>query len=51
MAQRKAGSPAVGEFGQKMEAHYAQLNEELAAGCQGGSHPAPVVIRQHKQVY
>ena len=51
MAQSKAGSPAVREFGKKMEADYAQLNEELAAGAKQAAYPAPVVIRQHKQVY
>lgn len=51
MAQDKAASPAVREFGKKMEADYAQLNQELAAGAKQAAYPSPVVIRQHMQVY
>lgn len=51
MAQSKAGSPAVREFGKKMEADYAQMNEAIAAGAKQAAYPAPVVIRQHKQIY
>src|SRR5262245_13453715 len=51
MAQSKASSPAVREFGKKMETDYAQVNEALAAGAKQAAYPSPVIIRQHKQIY
>src|SRR6185369_18009781 len=33
LAQNKASSPAVREFGKRMEADYAKVNQELAAGA------------------
>ena len=51
LAQSKASSPAVREFGKRMEADYAKVNDELAAGAKQAAYPAPLVIRQHQQVY
>ena len=46
MAQSKASSPAVREFGKKMETDYAQVNEAIAAGAKQAAYPSPVIIRQ-----
>ena len=50
MAQEKGSSPAVREFGKRMVADYTKANEELAAGAKAAAFPAPVMLRQHKQI-
>ena len=51
LAQEKGTSPSVKDFGQRMVTDYAKVNEQLAAGAKGAAYPAPVIMRQHKQVY
>ena len=50
IAVAKASSPSVKEFGKRMVEEYAKANEELAAGARQAAFPAPVMLRQHKQV-
>ena len=50
MAQDKATSAAVREFGKKMVDEYAQANEKLAGGAKQAAYPSPILLRQHKQV-
>ena len=51
LAQEKGSSPSVKDFGQRMVADYTKANEQLAAGAKQAAYPAPVIMRQHKQVY
>jgi putative membrane protein len=50
LAQSKAKSPAVRDFGKRMMDEYSKANQELAAGAKQAAYPAPVILRQHKQV-
>src|SRR3954462_7176060 len=50
LAQKKATSPAVREFGQRMVDEYSKANQELAAGAKHAAYPAPVILRQHQQL-
>ena len=50
LAQKKATSPAVRDFGKRMVDEYSKANEELAAGAKQAAYPAPVILRQDKQV-
>jgi putative membrane protein len=51
LAQDKASSPSVKDFAQRMVTDYTKANEQLAAGAKGAAYPAPIMIRQHRQVY
>lgn len=51
LAQKKGTSPAVVEFGQRMVAEYSKANEELAAAAKQSAFPAPVLLRQHQQMF
>jgi|RhiMetdeSRZDD1v2_1073273.scaffolds.fasta_scaffold491769_2 putative membrane protein len=51
LAENKASSPAVKDFGKRMVADYAKLNEELEAGAKQAAYPSPVMLRQHQQTY
>jgi putative membrane protein len=51
LAEDKASSPAVKDFGKRMVADYAKLNEELEAGAKQAAYPSPVMLRQHQQTY
>jgi putative membrane protein len=50
LAERKGSSEAVVEFGKRMTADYSKANEELAAAAKHAAYPAPVLLREHKQV-
>jgi putative membrane protein len=50
LAEKKATSPAVRDFAKRMVDEYTKANEELAAGAKQAAYPAPVILRQHKQV-
>jgi putative membrane protein len=50
LAERKGSSAAVVEFGKRMTADYSKANEELAAAAKQAGYPAPVMLREHKQV-
>ena len=50
LAERKGTSEAVVEFGKRMTADYSKANEELAAGAKQAAYPAPVLLREHKQI-
>jgi putative membrane protein len=50
MAQEKGSSSVVRDFGKRMVADYSKANEELAAGAKQAAYPAPIMLRQHKQV-
>jgi putative membrane protein len=50
MAEKKASSPAVRDFGKRMADEYSKANEELASGAKQAAFPAPSIVRQHKQL-
>jgi putative membrane protein len=51
LAEDKASSPAVREFGKRMVADYSKVNEQLATAAKQAAYPAPVMLRQHQQLY
>lgn len=51
VAVEKGTSAGVQDFGRRMVADYAKVNEELAAGAKAAAYPAPVLLRQHRQIY
>jgi putative membrane protein len=51
LAQQKGSSPAVREYGKRMVAEYSKANQALAAGAKQAAYPAPVVLRQHQQIF
>jgi putative membrane protein len=51
LAEDKGSSPAVREFGKRMVSDYSKVNEELAAAAKQAAYPAPVMLRQHRQLY
>ncbi len=51
VAQEKGSSASVKDFGTRMVADYSRANEELAAGAKQAAYPAPVMLREHKQVF
>ena len=51
VAQEKGSSPAVRDFGKRMVADYAKANEELKEGAKQAAYPAPVMLRDHQQIY
>ena len=50
LAERKGSSEAVVEFGKRMTADYSKANEELAAAAKQSAYPAPVLLREHRQI-
>jgi putative membrane protein len=50
IAAEKGSSPSVKEFGKRMAEEYSKANEDLATGAKQAAYPAPVLLRQHKQV-
>ncbi len=51
LAQEKGSSPSVRDFGKRMVADYTKVNEELATGAKQAAYPAPVLLREDRQVY
>jgi putative membrane protein len=51
VAVEKGSSASVQDLGRRMVADYAKANEELAAGAKAAAYPAPVLLRQHRQIY
>jgi putative membrane protein len=51
LAEKKGSSPAVVEFGQRMVADYSKANEELGAAAKQAAFPAPILVRQHQQIF
>ena len=50
MAEQKASSASVKEFGKQMTADYAKVNEDLAAAAKQAAFPRPVLLRDHQKV-
>ena len=50
LAERKGSSGAVVDFGKRMTADYSKANQELAAAAKASAYPAPVLLREHKQI-
>ena len=50
LAERKGSSVAVVDFGKRMTADYSKANEEVAAAAKQAAYPAPVLLREHKQI-
>jgi putative membrane protein len=50
LAERKGSSEAVVDFGKRMTGDYAKANEEIAAAAKQAAYPAPVLLREHKQI-
>jgi putative membrane protein len=51
LAEEKGSSASVQDFGKRMVADYTKANEELAAGAKQAAYPAPVLLREHRQVF
>jgi putative membrane protein len=51
LAEKKGSSASVKDFGKRMVDEYSQANQELAAGAKQAAYPAPVLLRQHQQVF
>jgi putative membrane protein len=51
LAEKKGSSAAVVAFGKQMVADYTKANEELAAAAKQAAFPAPVLLRQHQQIF
>lgn len=51
LAEKKGSSQAVVAFGKQMVADYAKANKELAAAAKQAAFPAPVLLRQHQQIF
>jgi putative membrane protein len=50
LAERKGSSVAVVDFGKRMAADYSKANDEIAAAAKQAAYPAPVLLREHKQI-
>ncbi len=50
LAEKKASSSSVREYGTRMAAEYGKLTEDLAAAARQAAFPTPVLLRQHKQI-
>lgn len=51
LAQDKATSPSVKDFGSRMVADYTKTNAQLAAGAKQAAFPAPVIQRSEQQLF
>jgi len=51
LAEKKASSPAVVDFGKRMVSDYEKVNQELAAAAKQAAFPAPVLMREHQQLF
>jgi putative membrane protein len=50
LAEKKATSPAVRDYGKRMVDEYTKANQQLAAGAKQAAYPTPILLRQHKQL-
>jgi putative membrane protein len=50
LAEQKGSSVAVVGFGKRMTADYSKANEELAAAAKQAAYPAPVLLREHREI-
>jgi putative membrane protein len=51
LAEKKASTPAVVEFGKRMVSDYSKAIEEFAAAAKQAAFPAPVLLREHQQIF
>jgi putative membrane protein len=51
LAEKKASTPAVVEFGKRMVQDYEKVNQELASAAKQAAFPAPVLMREHQQTF
>jgi putative membrane protein len=51
LAEKKGTSPAVVEFGKRMQTDYSKANEELKAAAKAAGFAAPVLLRQDQQTF
>jgi putative membrane protein len=51
LAAEKSTSPAIRDLAQRMVTDYTIANGEIAAGTRAAAYPAPLMLRQHAQVY
>jgi putative membrane protein len=51
LAEKKGSSTAVVEFGKRMVTDYSKANEELAAAAKQAAFPAPILMREHQQIF
>jgi putative membrane protein len=51
LAEKKATSPAVVEFGKRMVAEYSKANEDLKTAAKQAAFPTPSLLREHQQVF
>jgi putative membrane protein len=51
LAEKKGSSTAVVDFGKRMVTDYSKANEELAAAAEQAAFPAPVLMREHQQIF
>lgn len=50
LAEKNGSSAGVKEFGKQMVTDYSKVNEELEAAAKQAAFPAPVLLREHKQI-
>ena len=50
IAEQKGSSAAVREFGKRMVADYSKVTEDLTAAARQAAYPAPLILRQQKQI-
>jgi putative membrane protein len=51
LAGEKGSSASVRDFAKRMVADYTKANQELVAGAKQAAYPAPVLLREDRQVY
>jgi putative membrane protein len=51
LAEKKATSPAVVEFGKRMVGDYLKANDELKGAAKQAAFPTPNLLREHQQVF
>jgi putative membrane protein len=51
LAEKKATSPAVVEFGKRMVADYSKENDDFKTAAKQAAFPTPTLLREHQQVF
>jgi putative membrane protein len=51
LAEKKASSPAVIEFGKRMKADYTKANEAYSGAAKQAAFPSPTLLRQDQQTF